>query len=120
MNARQPRDFPQPVRYARRGCASLPASYDPICEHRLLSCLLRITSDASRQEKSAVTYVPINSSAPARLAMAAMLQATLSRETIISPVVSEFAAPADVPLDREEIVRPRRPFAQRHDHAVGA
>src|ERR1700674_5349948 len=61
MNARQPRDFRQPVRYARRGCASPPASYDLICDRRLLSCLLRITRDSSRQEKSAVTYVPINS-----------------------------------------------------------
>ena len=34
--------FRQPVRCAPRGCASLPASCDPACEHRLVSSPFRI------------------------------------------------------------------------------
>src|SRR6266852_5526447 len=51
MIAPQPRDVRPPVRYARRGCASLPASRDRVCEHRLVSYHLRITRDSRCQEK---------------------------------------------------------------------
>src|ERR1700674_3010928 len=58
--APQPRDFRQAVRYARRGYASLPTSRDPVCEHHLVSCRIGITPESTRQEKSEMTYVPIN------------------------------------------------------------
>src|SRR6202049_2358602 len=57
---RNNRDFRQPVRYARREYASLPTSRDPVCEHHLVSCRIGITAESARQEKSALTYVPIN------------------------------------------------------------
>src|ERR1700681_3511383 len=58
--AQQPRGFRQPVRFARRGCGSLPTSRDPVCEHHLLSCRKGIIADPSRQEESAYTYKLIN------------------------------------------------------------
>src|SRR6202162_3244654 len=58
--APQPRDFRQPVRYARREYASLPTSRDPVCEHHLVSCRIGITPESARQKKSEITYVPIN------------------------------------------------------------
>src|ERR1700730_2429243 len=58
--ARQPRGFRQPARYAPRGYASLPTSCDPVCEHRLVSSLIRITRDSACQWTSAITYGPTN------------------------------------------------------------
>jgi REP element-mobilizing transposase RayT len=58
--AQQPRGFRQPVRFARRGCGSLPTSRNPVCERHLLSCRKGIIADPSRREKSAYTYKLIN------------------------------------------------------------
>src|ERR1019366_3893798 len=60
MIAPQSQDFRQTVRYAQPGYASLPASRDPACGHRLVSCRIRITPDSACQEKSEITYGLIN------------------------------------------------------------
>src|ERR1700726_2804836 len=49
--APQPRDFRQPVRYARREYASLPTSRDPVCEHHLVSCRIGITRNPRVKKK---------------------------------------------------------------------
>src|SRR5262245_15688376 len=60
MTVPQHRAFRPPVRYARRACASPPASRDPACEHHLVSRNIEIRPDSPRQQKCAITYGRIN------------------------------------------------------------